>query len=254
MNARSGVTAVVLARDEERHLPDCLATLGWADEVFVLDSGSTDGTTEIARAAGARVETHPFANFSIQRAHALSRVATPWLLFVDADERVPAGLADEIRRTLEAPKAFGYWIPRHNYFWGHRLQGGGWWPDFQLRLLCVERARYDAERAVHEVAQVDGPTGYLETPLIHLNYDSFAEFAARQRDYAELEAARRAARGPRPRVRHLILQPLREFHRRFWLLDGWRDGLLGLRLAASMAYWEFWTLRRLRQRLAETTA
>lgn len=247
MSRRNPVTAVVLAHNEERHLPDCLASLVWADEILVLDSGSTDRTAELAAAAGVRVEMHPFENFSRQRAFALSRVLTPWVLFVDADERVPAPLAAEIDSELVAPRALGYWIPRHNYFWGHRLQGGGWWPDHQLRLLAVRHARYDPERAVHEVAEVDGPTGYLRHPLVHLNYDNFAEFAHRQLAYARLEARRRASYAVQPRLRHLVLQPWREFVRRFITLGGWRDGLLGLSLALWMAIAEFETQRQVRR-------
>ncbi len=252
MNAPKRLTAVVLTNNEERHLPDCLASLSWADELFVLDSGSTDATRQIAAAAGARVEMHPFENFSRQRAYALSRVSTSWLLFVDADERVPPALAAEIRSTLAAPRACGYWIPRHNMFWGHRLRGGGWWPDYQLRLLSVPHASYDPQRAVHEVAHVDGPTERLQTPIIHLNYDSFAEFRSRQQAYAKMEATRRAATGAPPRAHHFVLQPLREFRRRYWTLAGWRDGLLGLQLAIWMAYAEFWTLRQVQRLLADS--
>ncbi len=239
----TAITAVVLAHNEEAHLPDCLASLKWADEVLVLDSGSTDRTTAIARSAGARVGSHPFENYSRQRQHALSLVATPWVLFVDADERVPAALAAAVRQAAASGRAAGYWIPRHNYFWGHRMRGGGWWPDHQLRLLEVSRSRYDAIRAVHEVADVDGPTLRLSTPMVHLNYDDLAEFRAKQGEYARLEAERRRNLGQHPRRHHLVLQPLREFLRRYVDLGGWRDGPTGLLLCAFMAWYEFVTLR-----------
>lgn len=236
------LAAVVLTRDEAEHLADCLASLAFADDVLVLDSESTDATCAIARAAGARVITHPFENFSRQRQAALDRVTTPWVLFVDADERVPPELADAVRDAVTSGAANGFWIPRVNVFWGHRLRGGGWWPDHQLRLLRADRAAYDPARAVHEVAEVDGATAALDTPLIHLNYASWSEFRAKQRAYARLEAARRAAAGDRVRPRHVVTRPAREAWRRFVTLGGWRDGWLGAALALAMGWYELRTL------------
>jgi hypothetical protein len=169
------------------------------------------------------------------------------LLFVDADERVPEDLADEVRRAVASGHAQGYWVPRRNMFWGHEMRGGGWWPDHQLRLLRVDRCRYDPARAVHEVAEVDGITARLDTPMVHLNYDSLTEFRAKQATYARLEARRRLDEGQRVRLRHLLLQPPREFWRRYASLGGWRDGVLGLQLCALMARFELATLRTVRR-------
>jgi hypothetical protein len=247
MSAPGAVTAIVLARDEARHLPGCLASLQWADAVIVLDSCSQDDTGRIARERGAEVHVHPFENFSRQRQHALALATTPWVLFVDADERVPPALAAEVRRCAEAGSAAGYWIPRRNHFWGRQVRGAGWWPDYQLRLLRVGCARYDPTRAVHEVAEVDGPTARLSEPLVHLNYDSWAEFRTKQTTYAHLEARRRRDQGERPALRHLLLQPTRELYRRAVTLGGWREGGLGLLLSGLMAWYELRTLLELRR-------
>ncbi|MFI0606385.1 MAG: glycosyltransferase family 2 protein [Anaerolineae bacterium] len=246
----STITAVVLTLNEARHLPDCLASLRSIGPILVLDSGSGDETMAIARAAGARVATRPFVNYSIQRQAALDLVDTPWVLFVDADERVPLELAAAVsqaalRADADAPAA--YWIARRNLFWGHALRGGGWWPDHQLRLLRVDRAHYDPARAVHELAEIQGSTGRIDSPLTHINYESWAEFSAKQHAYARLEADRRRAAGARVRPHNLILQPLREFRRRFITDHGYRDGLLGLRLALAMAWTEWVTLRGTRR-------
>ncbi len=232
------VTAVVLTLDEARHLPACLTSLAWADALIVLDSGSTDGTQDIARSWGATVVEHPFENFSTQRNVALGLATTPWLLFVDADERVPEALAREVREALVAPSAAAYWLPRDNQFWGHRMRGGGWWPDHQLRLLQVSCVRYDATRAVHELAQVTGPTGYLSQPLVHLNYDSPGEMYRKQRRYAAFDAQRRRTEGWIRRRRQLVTMPAREFWRRYVALSGWRDGLTGLVACGLMAWYE----------------
>lgn len=248
---RPGVTAIVLTLDEAEHLPGCLATLGFADGVIVVDSGSRDATCAIAAAAGATVAVHPFVNYSRQRQHALTLSPTRWVLFVDADERVPPALADAVRRAVGAADGdgavCGYWIPRRNLFWGRALRGGGWWPDRQLRLLDAGRAHFDPDRAVHERAALDGPSGVLDHPLEHLNYASWAEFRAKQRRYAALDAERRRAEGWRFRPRQLVGQPLRVLFDRFVRLGGWRDGGLGLALALHMAWYEVRTLWRLRR-------
>ena len=247
------LTAVVLTLDEERHLPACLESLAWAPRTLVFDSGSTDGTVAIARRAGARVLRHPFENYSRQRQAALEAVETPWVLFVDADERVSSALAAEVSRAVEEAEHAGYWLPRRNVFWGHALRGGGWWPDRQLRLLSVGHSRYDPERAVHEQAEVRGTTGVLSAPLEHINYESRPEFRAKQRAYARMEAGRRAALVGAPPARALLLQPARELKRRLLHLGGWRDGLLGLWLCAMMGYYEWLTLREQRM-IARSTS
>src|SRR3990172_7712430 len=141
------LTAIVLTRNEEKHLPDCLASLGWASERIVFDSGSTDRTLEIAQAAGARVIRREFDHYAGQREAALRAAQTEWVLFVDADERVTPELAQAIRNALPGPEA-GWWIPRHNYIFGKLTRHAGWYPDYQLRLMRRALAHYDPARPV----------------------------------------------------------------------------------------------------------
>src|SRR3954447_13241446 len=228
------LTIIVLTRDEERDLPACLASAaGLAECLVVLDSGSTDRTVAIARAHTPHVHTRAFTGYASQRNAALAFAATPWVLFLDADERLtPEGRA-EIRAVLSDDRAdtpVGYWLPRHNEFFGRRVRGGGWWPDYQLRLFRHERARYDESREVHEVVILDGPDAYLREPLIHRNYDSWSEFHARQRAYADRHARDLVRQGIRPRPWTYATMPLREFRRRYLTLGSWRDGRLGLAL------------------------
>jgi glycosyltransferase involved in cell wall biosynthesis len=240
------LTAIVLTRNEEKHLPDCLASLGWAAEVIVLDSGSTDRTLEIAQAAGARVSVvqREFDHYAGQREAALRAAQTEWVLFVDADERVTPELAQAVRHVLPRPEA-GWWIPRHNYIFGKLTRHAGWYPDYQLRLMRRALAHYDPARPVHELVLLDGATGYLDAPLIHLNYETVPEFIAKQTDYAGYDAQRLAAEGVRARPHHFLTQPVRQFWWRFVTLAGWRDGLHGLRLSLLMGYCELEKYRRL---------
>ena len=213
------LTAIVLTRNEEKHLPDCLASLAWAPEVIVFDSLSADRTVEIARAAGAQVIQRKFDHYAGQRNAALEAAQTEWVLFVDADERVTPELAQAIRDVLPRPEA-GWWIPRHNFILGRLTRHAGWYPDYQLRLLRRTLARYDPTRPVHELVLLDGPTGHLNAPLIHLNYETIPEFIARQKYYAQYDAQRLLAEGIRAKPQNFVLQPLRQFWWRFVTLGG----------------------------------
>lgn len=242
------VTAIVLTLNEEENIGPCLDTLTWADEVVVLDSLSEDRTVEIARARGATVHQRPFTNYADQRNAALDLAQHNWVFFVDADERVPPALATEIRERLtaqvqESPAdeavPVGYWVPRRNYIFGRWIRHTGWFPDYQLRLMRRDRARYDPVREVHELVILDGPAGYLETPLIHYNYRRLADFFPRQERYTDYEARVLFRQGVRARPHNFVLQPLREFRRRYITLQGYKDGGHGLLLSLLMAYYEF---------------
>lgn len=236
-----GVTGAIIARDEAAHLGACLDTLSWADDrLVVLDDRTADDSASIARSKGARVVERRFRTFPIQRNAALDLATTPWILFVDADERVTPSLAAEVRRAIVSPgepAPAGYWIPRRNFIWGGWIRHGGWYPDYQLRLLNVGRARYDEQRDVHELVRLAGEDAYLSEALIHYNYDRLDQFFAKQRFYTSLEAERLARAGQRARPRNFALQPIRELRRRFVELEGWRDGWRGLLLATLLAWY-----------------
>lgn len=249
---RTELVAVVLTRNEAAHIADCIASVrDVADAVVVWDSGSTDGTQDLARSAGAQVIFRAFDNYAAQRQAALDAVDAQWILFVDADERVTPPLAAEIRMAIRSEACAGYWIPRRNFIVGHEMRGGGFTPDHQLRLLRRAVAHYDMGREVHEIVALDGDEGYLAEPLIHYNYANWAQFHRKQRVYARYEARILAERGIRPRPHNFILQPLREFHRRFVTLRGYRDRGHGLRMAILLAwyygvvpYWVLWQNKR----------
>ncbi len=249
--------AVILTRNEARHIVDCIGSLGWADRVVVFDSLSDDATVALAEEAGAEVHQRPFDNYAAQRNAALDAV-TPtdgppsdgppsdggtWVFFVDADERGTPELGAEIRRVIAERPESGWYVPRHNYIFGRLTLGAGWYPDHQFRLLRLGLARYT--RPVHEIAEVDGAVGYLENPLIHYNYRDTNQFHAKQRFYVEHDAAILKADGVRPKSRNYVLQPLRQFWWRFVTLKGYRDGLHGLRLSLYMGWYEWRKYRRL---------
>ncbi len=243
----AGLSVIILTRNEERHIADCLRSVDWADEVIVLDSLSEDRTVEIARSMGAIIHQRPFLNYADQRNAALDLVDNDWVFFIDADERATPELAAEVRRVIAEEKMAGWWVPRRNYIFGKWIRHAGWYPDYQLRLLLRGLARYDQAREVHELVILEGETGYLKNTLLHYNYDTLAEFMARQDVYTDYEAKILYDQGIRPKWRNFILQPLRELKRRYISLEGYKDGFHGLLLSLLMAYYNFVMYCRLRQ-------
>jgi glycosyltransferase involved in cell wall biosynthesis len=238
----SYLSAVILTLNEEVHILDCIESLWWADRVVVFDSYSGDKTVELAKSAGAEVEQSRFENYAQQRNAALDRIETDWVFFVDADERGTPELGREIREVVAKRPEAGWYVPRHNYIFGRLTLGAGWFPDYQLRLFKHGLVRY--ERPVHELAVVEGAIGYLENPLIHHNYRDPAHFHVKQRAYTDYDAGILRERGIRPKPYTFLTQPLRHFWWRFVTLNGYRDGLHGLRLSAFMAYYEWVKYRK----------
>jgi (heptosyl)LPS beta-1,4-glucosyltransferase len=239
-----GLSVAIIARDEARHIGGCLESVaGLADELLVLlDERTADDTAAIAAAHGARVQRAPWRGFSAQRNLALNLCGHPWVLFLDADERATDELVAEVRELLEAGgqgrAIAGYRIPRHNLFFGRALRGGGWYPDYQLRLLRRDAARYDEGRLVHEFPVLDGEVAALRGHLRHHNIEGLSELWAKQSAYALAEARTLYAAGRRARWRNFVGAPARELWRRYIALGGWRDGLLGLFLCATLAWFE----------------
>jgi glycosyltransferase involved in cell wall biosynthesis len=239
------LTVAVIARDEEALLGGCLASLSWAAErLVVVDAATRDRTREVAVRWGARVEDRPFRDFASQRNAALELARSDWVLFVDADERVSPALRDEVLAAVGAPgDRVGFWIPRDNYMFGRVVRGGGWSPDFQLRLLKRHAARYDATQLVHEVAHLDGLDGHLTRPIEHRSHRSLWAFARAQDRYSALAARRWLVQHGRPRRRAVVGQPVREFWRRYVRLAGYRDGVVGLVLSLTCAWYAARTIR-----------
>jgi hypothetical protein len=184
------------------------------------------------------VVRHEFENFAQQRNAALDAVWGDWAFFVDSDERATAELAAEVREAIERSEINGWWVPRDNYVFGRLTRGAGYYPDYQMRVLRVGYGRY--ERPASEIVVLDGQAGYLEQPLIHYNYRSVPEFHAKQRAREPFEAMTLHRQGVRLRLRTFVLQPIREFWRRFVKLKGYRDGLHGMRLCLLLAYYFGW--------------
>ncbi len=243
----SGVSVLIPARDEATDLPACLESCAFADEIVVVDSGSVDGTADLARAAGARVLVRPFDTHARQKNWALPQLAHDWVLAVDADERVTPELAAEIPRALaSAGAARGFVIPRRNTFLGREIRGCGWQHDRVLRLFDRRHARYD-DRRVHESVQVDGAVARLTGALRHHSCRDLSEWLRKTERYAHLGAEEAFAAGRRARATDLAVRPAGRFLKQWLLQAGFRDGVEGWLLCATSAYGVLLKYARLRE-------
>lgn len=240
-----GISVIVITRNEEANLPECLTSVTWADEVIVVDSGSTDRTREIAGAHGAKVVPHEFQGFGPQKEYALSLASTPWVLSLDADERVPGELREEIRTVVGGdPREAGFSLRRQNYFLGHLIRHGGWQRDWVVRLFRRERARFTPV-PVHEKVVLEGDVGRLAHPLIHYPYRSLDEYFHTCDLYTSLAAGWLAEQGKVARWHHLLFRPLGKFIRMYLLERGFLDGYPGLVLSVLSTFYVFSRYARL---------
>lgn len=227
------LSVVLITLNEAANLPLTLASVSWAEEIVVVDSGSTDATVEIARKAGARVFEVPWKGFAGQKNWAIAQATCDWVLSLDADEEVSAELGLEIQALLEGEPAFAaYLIPRLNHFLGRPLRHGGYWPDPKLRLFRSGAARF-AVRLVHETMETSGPVGTLHGALLHHCYRTLKDYVEHMNRYSSAGARMLVDTGRAPRtwlalVWDALLNPTATFAYNYFLRLGFLDGREGL--------------------------
>lgn len=226
----------MIVKNEERDLPACLESLrSLADEIVVVDSQSADQSVAIAQRYGAKVFTRVLDGFGAQKQFALDQTTGDWVLSLDADERIPAPLAEEIRRvTQKASLVAGYEVKRHFHFLGNPMRFGGVGSDWVLRLFQRSQGRFTPAR-VHERIVVDGPIGRLQQPLPHYSYATLEEYVEKCNHYTQLAAQDQFARGRRFAMWD-HLRPGWELFSRVVLKGAWLDGQPGLMYAALSAH------------------
>ncbi len=233
---REPLSVLVPAKNEARNLRACLESARWADEVVVVDSGSRDGSLEIAGAIADRVLEHEYVNSAAQKNWALPQLAHRWVLIVDADERVTPALRAEIERVLADPaRADGYWIHRDNHFLGKRIRGAGWQRDKVLRLFDRTKGAYQPLH-VHAEVEVRGRVGFLHERLFHDTYRDLDQYFEKFLRYTRWSAADLKSRGIRASGPRIVLRPIGRFLRQYLLEGGFRYGRHGLVLCMLAAF------------------
>lgn len=234
--------SVALAEyNEEENLDRCLVSVaGWADEVVVVDGGSTDASAEIAKKFRATViATDNPAMFHINKQKALDACTGEWILQLDADEVVSEELRNEITRVISQRSSLpGYFVPRKNYFLGHWLRKGGQYPDYVIRLFRRGKGKFPC-KSVHEQIEIDGAVGYLRTPLLHYSYRTLGEYWKKADAYTTLTAYEMAKqRIPQniiSWIRFEWVKPTVTFLSLFLRHKGFMDGTYGLLFALFSA-------------------
>ncbi len=253
------LSVAIITKNEEANLPRTLASVRWADEIVVVDAGSTDRTPEIARESGTKFFTREWSGFGAQKNFAIRQCTSDWVLALDADEEVSPELTQEIRALLAGlPECLAYFLPRRNFFLGRWLRHGGYYPDPKLRLFRRGTAQFE-ERAVHETIRQTGPAGRLRGDLIHHAYPNLDGYIEHMNRYSTLGATQAIARGKTSRsifafLWNVLIVPVATFKYNYFLrlgfLDG-REGLLQHLYHSAYVSWKYakaWELDRKSQR------
>lgn len=254
MTAR--VSAIVITRNESANISQCLASVAWCDEIIVLDSGSTDDTVSLARAAGAKVHvTTDWPGFGAQKQRALELATGDWVLAIDADERVSVAGRDEILAAIAHEGADAYHLPRRSLYVSRFMRHSDWWPDHVLRLARRSLAQF-TDDVVHERMEVRGSIGTLREPLEHLSYRDFESVLHKANTYSTAGARQMLTRGKQASLMSAIVHGMAMFLRTYIVKRGFLDGAEGFILAVSNAqtsFWKYIKLRELNRRQREQT-
>ena len=221
------LSCVVIVRDAAHQIEPCLASAAFADEIVVVDSGSTDDTREVAQRLGARVIAHDWEGYGPQKRYAVAQASHDWVLCLDADERVTPALRDSIARVRAAPAHQAYRLNRCNRFLGRYLRHGEGYPDRILRLFHRAHAEWSTD-LVHEKVNASCTVGDLEGDLLHESADTLAAYLDKQNRYTTLQAQIMYRAGKRFAAGQMILSPLARFVKFYLLRCGFLDGVPGL--------------------------
>ena len=245
--ARPRLSVILITRNEADNIAACLESVAWADEIVVVDSGSSDETAAIGRRYTPHVHSTDWPGFGPQKNRALDLATGEWVLSIDADERITPELRAEIEAVLAAPVADAYEMPRLSSYLGQPMRHSGWWPDYITRLFRRGSARFSDVR-VHEKLLVQGRTGRLRNHLVHYSFRSVEQVIAKMDAYSTASAIAMAARGRSAGVGKAVLHGFFTFLRSYVLRAGFLDGRLGFVLAVSNAEGSYYKYLKLAER------
>ena len=232
------LSVVTLTKNEARNITECLESVRWADELIIIDSGSSDDTLELARRYTSNVLSIEWKGYGAARNLGIERAKGDWVLWLDADERVTPELAQDIRALLVGggQRYAGFDIARRAYFLGRWIKHSGWYPSRVTRLFLRSRARF-SETRVHEQLMIDGDVGRMPHDLIHYTDPDLEHYFAKFNRYTSLAAEDMRAAGRSFALSDLLIRPAFQFFKMYFLRRGFLDGMQGFILCiASSAY------------------
>jgi glycosyltransferase involved in cell wall biosynthesis len=246
----ASLSVIVITKNEARNIAACLRSVSFADQIVVLDSGSSDGTADIARALGAQVSVNSdWQGFGVQKNRALGLATSDWVLSIDADERVTTALQSEVIKTLQDPSHQVYDLPRLSSYCGQYMRHSGWYPDRITRLFRRGAAAFSAE-LIHEKVVTAHSLGHLNASLLHESFTDFEAVLDKVNRYSSAGAQLLSERGSTASVGKAVAHGLWAFFRTYVLRLGFLDGRMGLILAISNAegtyyrYIKLWFISR----------
>lgn len=240
------LSVAMIAMNEEANLPRTLESVRWADEIIIVDSGSTDRTLEIAQSFGAKTTHHAFGGHGEQKNVALDLCTCDWILLLDADEVLSPELQAEIQQVLSGEPAFGaYWIPRLNLYFGRWMRHGGFYPDRKLRLFRRGAARLSEGVGPHSTPQFQAPSGRLKHDMLHYAYPTLAIYLEHMNRYSSEIAQLLHQRGRDSRSwlafkGNAVLNPAATFVYNYIFRLGFLDGREGLILHINHSVYIHW--------------
>lgn len=233
------ITGAIITLNEEKNLPRCLQSLSLCDEVVVVDSGSTDGTIEIAGKASARVLQRDWTGYADQKNYAAESASHDWILSLDADEELSETLRNEILAVKESePEVAGFRFPRRAHYLGKWINYSGWYPDRKIRLYDRRRAKWVGDY-VHESVVTNEPITELNGDLLHYTCDTFANHMKSLDRYTDLAARELADRGQRVGWGRMLIDPPFTFVKTFLIKGGFLDGIRGLAISYAAALYVY---------------
>jgi len=243
------LSIIIAAKNEARNISDCVQSASFADEVIVLDSGSTDGTQELAQAAGAKVVSTDWPGYGPQQSRGIGLATSDWVLSLDADERISPALQAEVQEAIHSGRADGYRLPRLSSLCGTFIHHGGWRPDYTLRLVKREKAGF-THHFLHAHMTVDGTKADLNESLIHYSYRDLDDVLEKLNRYASGNAKDLDHKGVKGSFSKAITHGLWAFFRTYVLRAGFLDGRYGFILAvynAESTYYKYLKLLALQE-------
>lgn len=230
----SGLSVIIITKNEALNIRECLESVKWADEIIVVDSGSSDDTVAICKEYTRHVHHHDWPGFGMQKNRALSYATQPWVLSLDADERVTPELRAEIEQTLREGKLPGYELPRLSSFCGRYMRHSGWYPDYVTRLFRRGQGEFSND-LVHERVIIHGSSGRLKQNLLHESFRDLDQLLGKMNHYSSAGAKMLGQKGREATLTQAILHGFWAFVRSYFLRAGFLDGREGFMLAVSTA-------------------
>ncbi len=250
MENKISLSVVIIVKNEEKRIADCLESVKWADEIVVVDDMSTDRTVEITRRYTDKVFQRKMEIEGVHRNYAYSLAGNEWVLSLDADEKVSPELKDEIARVInEGTECSVFAIPLRNYIGDYWVRWGGWYPAYKDRLFRKGHFRYE-EVDVHPRPIYDGKCGRLKGDIIHYSYEDFSELIGSLNGQTSKEAQKWIATGRKMSLAKALWRAVDRLFRSFIAKKGYRDGVVGLMVALNgsfyqiLSYAKYWELKR----------